>query len=40
MKATLLHEHEGLRTFGVVLASGDEVMTTLTGFAAERQLKA
>lgn len=40
MKAALLHEHEGLRTFVVVLATGDEVMATLTGFAAERQLKA
>lgn len=40
MKAALLHEHEGMRTFAVVLASGDEVMTTLTGFATERQLKA
>jgi predicted DNA-binding protein with PD1-like motif len=40
MKAALLHEHEGLRTFAVILASGDEVMATLTGFAAERQLKA
>jgi predicted DNA-binding protein with PD1-like motif len=40
MKAALLHEHEGLRTFVVILASGDEVMATLTGFAVEHQLKA
>lgn len=40
MKAALLHEHEGLRTFAVILASGDEVMTTLTDFASDRQLKA
>ena len=40
MKTALLHEYEGLRTFAVILASGDEVMMTLTEFAAERQLKA
>jgi uncharacterized protein len=39
MKAALLHEHEGLRTFAVILATGDEVMASLTAFAAERQLK-
>jgi uncharacterized protein len=40
MKAALLHEHQGLRTFAVVLASGDEAMAALAGFAAERHLKA
>jgi predicted DNA-binding protein with PD1-like motif len=40
MKAALLHEHEGLRTFALVLATDDEVMAALTAFAAERQLKA
>lgn len=40
MKASLLHEHEGLRTFALVLATGDEAMTSLEAFAAERQLKA
>ena len=40
MKAVLLHEHQGLRTIAVILARGDEVMAALTGFAAERQLKA
>jgi predicted DNA-binding protein with PD1-like motif len=40
MKATMLHEHEGLRTFAVVLASGDKAMAELTSFAAARQLKA
>jgi uncharacterized protein len=40
MKTALLHQHEGLRTFAVVLASGDEAMAALTAFAAERRLGA
>ena len=40
MKAGLLHEHEGLRTFALVLETGDEAMASLAAFAAERQLKA
>jgi predicted DNA-binding protein with PD1-like motif len=40
MKMALLHEHEGLRTFALVLATGDEAMATLLSFATERQLKA
>jgi predicted DNA-binding protein with PD1-like motif len=40
MKAALLHEHEGVRTFAVVLATGDEALSALVGFATERQLKA
>jgi uncharacterized protein len=40
MKTALLHEHEGLRTFAIVLASGDEAMGALTAFAAERRLGA
>lgn len=40
MKGALLHEHEGLRTFAVVLATGDEAMAALVAFATERQLKA
>jgi uncharacterized protein len=40
MKASLLHEHEGLRTFALVLATGDEAMASLEAFATERQLKA
>jgi predicted DNA-binding protein with PD1-like motif len=38
MKAALLHEHDGLRTFVLVLEIGDEVMTTLDGFAAKHGL--
>ena len=38
MKTTLLHEHQGLRTFAVVLATGDEVMASLTSFATEHRL--
>jgi predicted DNA-binding protein with PD1-like motif len=40
MKSVLLHEHEGLRTFALVLATGNEAMASLAGFAAEQQLKA
>ena len=40
MKAALLHEHEGLRTFALVLATGDEAMAALIALATERQLKA
>jgi predicted DNA-binding protein with PD1-like motif len=40
MKAALLHEHEGLRTFALVLGSDDEAMAALIAFATERQLQA
>lgn len=40
MKSALLHDHEGLRTFALVLETGDEAMAALAAFAAERQLKA
>jgi predicted DNA-binding protein with PD1-like motif len=40
MKAALLHEHEGLRTFALVLATADETMAALEAFATERELKA
>jgi predicted DNA-binding protein with PD1-like motif len=40
MKAALLNEHGGLRTFAVVLATGDEVMAAIDAFARERELRA
>ena len=40
MKATLLRDHQGLRTFALILATDDEAMSSLAAFAAERQLKA
>jgi len=40
MKSTLLNEHGGLRTFVVVLATGDEAMTSIAAFAREQQLRA
>jgi predicted DNA-binding protein with PD1-like motif len=40
MKSALLHEDDGLRTFAVVLASGDEAMQALNGFATAHQVKA
>ena len=39
MKAALLHDDEGLRTFAVVLSDGDEAMRSLAAFAEQRQLK-
>ena len=39
MKATLLNEHGGLRTFAVVLETGDEAMTSVVRFAKEKQLR-
>ena len=38
MKAALSHEHEGSRTFALVLATDDEAMGALARFATERQL--
>jgi predicted DNA-binding protein with PD1-like motif len=40
MKAALLHEDKGLRTFAVVLVTGDEAMAALSAFAIEHQLRA
>ena len=40
MKVSLLDEHDGLRTFAVVLGTGDEAMKSLTAFAAEHRLGA
>jgi predicted DNA-binding protein with PD1-like motif len=40
MKTALLHEHEGLRTFVLVLATGDEAIGALTSFAAEHRVGA
>ena len=40
MKAKLLHEDQGLRTFAVVLATGDEVMSSVSAFASEHRLAA
>jgi predicted DNA-binding protein with PD1-like motif len=40
MKTTLLHEHQGLRTFAVILAAGEEVMSSISAFATEHNLAA
>jgi len=40
MKSTLIDERDGLRTFVLVLATGDEPIGTLTSFAAEQRLGA
>jgi predicted DNA-binding protein with PD1-like motif len=40
MKSALLDQHDGLRTFVIVLATGEEVVKVLTSFAAERGLGA
>ncbi len=40
MRATLLHETHGLRTFALVLKTGDEAMGAIRSFADEQQLRA
>ena len=40
MKAAILNEHGGLRTFAVVLTTGDEVMAAIDAFAKEQELRA
>lgn len=40
MKSTLLHEHHGLRTFAVILATRDEVVSSITSFATAQRLAA
>jgi uncharacterized protein len=40
MKARLLHETSGLKTFVLVLGTGDEAMKALTSFAEEHRLAA
>lgn len=39
MKSTLIREREGLRSFVVVLATGDEAMSTLAAFAKAQRLR-
>jgi hypothetical protein len=40
VKVSLLDEHDGLRTFVVVLSTGDEAIGTLTAVAKEHRLRA
>jgi uncharacterized protein len=40
MKAQLIHEHEGEKTFVLVFAAGDEAIAGLTAFAKEKRLAA
>ncbi|OZM76058.1 PPC domain-containing DNA-binding protein [Pseudonocardia sp. MH-G8] len=40
MKSTLLHETDGLRTFAVVMAKGDEAAEELARFAQEHEISA
>lgn len=40
MKSALLNDNGGLRTFAVVLATGDEAMASIAAFAREQQLRA
>ena len=39
MKAQLLHDHDGAKTYALIFVTGDEVMSTLTAFAKENQLR-
>jgi predicted DNA-binding protein with PD1-like motif len=38
MTSTLLHDSQGLRTFAVILATDDEVMSSIASFAAQQRL--
>lgn len=40
MQSKLLYENEGLRTFAVILETGDEVMSSLASFAEAERLNA
>ena len=40
MKDMLLNEHGGLRTFAIVLETGDEAMASIASFAVARHLRA
>lgn len=40
MKAQLIHEHEGEKTFVLIFSTGDEAMAGLTAFAREKRLAA
>jgi uncharacterized protein len=40
MKAWLLNDHGGLRTFALVLATGDEAMEKIASFARDREMGA
>lgn len=40
MQAKLLHEAHGQRTYAVILASGDEVMTSLKDFVSREKITA
>lgn len=40
MKAQLVHEHEGEKTFVLIFAAGDESIAGLTAFAKEKHLAA
>src|SRR5919198_3446242 len=39
MKSALLAERDGLRTFVVVMGTGDEALKTLRAFAAQQRLR-
>ena len=40
MRAKVLHEHDGLRTFAVVMDTGDEVVSRLEEFVRENSIDA
>ncbi|HKH14372.1 MAG TPA: hypothetical protein VKA47_06920 [Solirubrobacterales bacterium] len=40
MKARLLHEHEGQRTFVLALETGDEVTESMLSFSRENRIRA
>jgi predicted DNA-binding protein with PD1-like motif len=40
MKAQLIHDHQGEKTFALIFATGDEAIGGLTAFAREKRLAA
>lgn len=40
MDSKILHEHDGMRTFAVIMDSGDEVLSSLGAFAKQQRIAA
>ena len=40
MQSKVLHEHDGQRTFALIMAKGDEVLSTIRNFAAQENVRA
>jgi predicted DNA-binding protein with PD1-like motif len=40
MQNKLLHDHKGMRTFAVIMGTGDEVLSSIKTFVSEKQISA